>query len=163
MADGGIRLGKTLLELRKKKGLDQRDIADIVGVERSTYGKWETGDSHPPLTKLVDLADLFEVSTDYLLGRDERIVPTVRIALEAAQEYIENTKIQTLALIERTLKSLPDDEEQMHTADWIAPKVQCAKCGGMATVNIYADQGEIADYFYECECGNIIETEGENA
>ena len=40
-------LGKRLKQLRIERGLNQIDIANMLGVERSTYGKYETGDSSP--------------------------------------------------------------------------------------------------------------------
>jgi len=62
-------LGKRLRELRIDKGLNQVDVAKVLGIERSTYGKYETGDSSPDCAKLIQLADFFNVSTDYLLGK----------------------------------------------------------------------------------------------
>ncbi len=113
--DPYVGLGERLRKLRQPQGWGQQALACMLGVDRSTYDQWETEDSHPPLQKLVALADIFGVSTDYLLGRrtsEGSHTLNIRRALEAAQEYIENTpeltKYQTLALIEQTLKSLPE-------------------------------------------------------
>lgn len=63
-------LRKRLIELRRKKGLLQRDVADQLHIDRSTYSYYERGKTNPPLDILIKLADYFGVSLDYLAGRD---------------------------------------------------------------------------------------------
>lgn len=63
-------------DLRIEKGLRQKDVADWLGVDRTTYSKYESGASEPNWDTLVRLAKFFEVSTDYLLEvRDIRGKP----------------------------------------------------------------------------------------
>lgn len=57
-------------ELRRSKGLTQQQIADMLGITHGGYIKYEHGTVTPPADKLAKLADLFGVSTDYLLGRE---------------------------------------------------------------------------------------------
>lgn len=59
-----------LQSLRKKKGLTQEDISGIIGVKLSTYQKYERDAISPPYETLLKLADFYNVSTDYLLGRN---------------------------------------------------------------------------------------------
>lgn len=59
-----------LRKLREKKGVYQRDVAEYLGVERTTYVKYERGDSEPNFEMLRRLADYFSVSIDTILGRD---------------------------------------------------------------------------------------------
>lgn len=59
-----------LKELRTSAKLTQQEVAAHLGVERSTYVKYERGNSDPPSSALVKLADMFGVSVDYLLGHD---------------------------------------------------------------------------------------------
>lgn len=59
-----------LKRLREAKGLFQKDVASAIGVDRTTYVKYERGDSEPSFQILEKLADYFNVSVDYLLGRD---------------------------------------------------------------------------------------------
>lgn len=62
-----------LKELRKARGLLQRDIAKHLQVAVSTYSYWEQGTYEPDTQALNELADFFGVTVDYLLGRtDER-------------------------------------------------------------------------------------------
>lgn len=59
-----------LKKLRLKKGLTQKDIADLVHVNRVTYTNWEKGKREPSFENLIKLADLLEVSLDWLFGRE---------------------------------------------------------------------------------------------
>lgn len=60
-----------LRSLRKDRGNTQQEIAQILGIDRTTYNKYETGKSEPDYDILGKLADFFGVSTDYLIGRSE--------------------------------------------------------------------------------------------
>ena len=62
--------GERLTELRSKLGLSQEQMADELGVKRSTYAKWEK-DTNKPTRKLKDIAAYFHVTTDYILGRTD--------------------------------------------------------------------------------------------
>lgn len=65
-------LSKRLKELRLKFGITQEELAAIIGVERSSIGKYEGKENanNPSVDVLSKLANYFNVSTDYLLGRD---------------------------------------------------------------------------------------------
>ena len=56
-----------LLELRRREGLSQEQLADRLGVTRQSVSKWESGAAAPELNKLIALSDLFSVSVDYLV------------------------------------------------------------------------------------------------
>ena len=60
-----------LKQLRQKKGLTQQEIAELLGVKRNTYSDWENGKTEPNFEMILKLADLFEVSLDWLFGRDK--------------------------------------------------------------------------------------------
>lgn len=61
--------GDRLKQLRKQKKLRQEDIANKLGIARTTYAMYEQNSREPDFETLQKLADLFGVSTDYLLGR----------------------------------------------------------------------------------------------
>lgn len=63
-----------LRELRTRHGYSQNELAKAIGVERTRYNKWETTGSEPSFAVLVQIADFFDVTTDYLLGRTD--IPT---------------------------------------------------------------------------------------
>lgn len=62
---------ENLKELRKLYGYTQRQVAEKLGISQPSYIRYENGSSEPTLENLVKLADLFDVSADYLLGRKE--------------------------------------------------------------------------------------------
>ncbi len=59
----------SLRELRKIKGVTQKDVADTIGVSQVAYSYYELGKREPPFETLTALADYFGVSVDVLLGR----------------------------------------------------------------------------------------------
>ena len=60
-----------LMEQRKLNKLTQRQVADHLQIAQPSYIRYENGTSEPNLENLVKLADFFDVSVDYLLGRKE--------------------------------------------------------------------------------------------
>lgn len=63
-------LADKIIRLRKKNGWSQEDLADKMNVSRQAVSKWEGAQSTPDLGKIVQMSELFGVSTDYLL-KDE--------------------------------------------------------------------------------------------
>lgn len=59
-----------LKELRLKKGLTQTELGKKIGVKQSSFTNWENGKREPNFETLIKLADLLEVSVDFLLGRE---------------------------------------------------------------------------------------------
>lgn len=70
-----MKLCEKLYALRKKSGLNQEELAERLSVSRQAISKWENGESLPEITKLKMIADIFSVTTDFLLDdtKDEFI------------------------------------------------------------------------------------------
>lgn len=82
-----------LKELRKKFGYSQQKLAGIMQVSQQAVGKWETGRSSPDLDAVNRLAQLFDVTTDYLLGNeDEASRPQIPFAGEVMIPVIGTVK-----------------------------------------------------------------------
>ena len=58
-----------LIELRKQNGYTQQMVAEVLRIKQPSYIRYEKGYAEPSLENLVKIADLFDVSVDYLLGR----------------------------------------------------------------------------------------------
>lgn len=90
-----------LKRLRNNKNLPQQYMADLLGITRQGYGKYENGSSQPSFEMLQKIADYFEVSTDYLLGRSSHP------KLDAAKDKEVDEEVEELlALIE----AMPEDK-----------------------------------------------------
>ncbi|WP_270457807.1 helix-turn-helix domain-containing protein [Lactobacillus gasseri] len=66
-----MRLGQKIAELRKKNNLSQEGLAEKMNVSRQAVSKWESEQSVPDIEKIVNLSELFGVTTDYLLKSGE--------------------------------------------------------------------------------------------
>ncbi|MCL2083303.1 MAG: helix-turn-helix domain-containing protein [Oscillospiraceae bacterium] len=60
-----------LRDMREDRDLKQSDIAEMIGTTQQQYSRYENGESDLPLRALVVLADYYDVSTDYLMGRKD--------------------------------------------------------------------------------------------
>ena len=58
-----------LRDLREDKDLLQKDIADLLNIRQTVYSRYERGFQTIPVMHLLKLADFYQVSTDYILGR----------------------------------------------------------------------------------------------
>lgn len=66
---------ENIRSLRIDGGYTQKQIADILGISQNTYSQYEIGVLNYPVDALIKLADFYDVSVDYLLGRTSRKVP----------------------------------------------------------------------------------------
>ena len=70
-----MSLAKKMIELRRQQNLSQQELADRLGVSRQAISRWETGAVQPTADSVRGLAQVLQVSTDYLLN-DELDDPT---------------------------------------------------------------------------------------
>ena len=66
-----LQLNDRLRALRKSRHLKQEKAAELCGIGFTTYRRYETGEREPTASTLWRMADLFEVSVDYLIGRTD--------------------------------------------------------------------------------------------
>lgn len=94
-------LAEKITELRKKNGWSQEELANQINVSRQSVSKWESAQSVPDLDKILQLGQIFGVSTDYLLkdemeaaeytaGKEESMSepPLRRVSMEEANEFL---------------------------------------------------------------------------
>lgn len=91
-----MNLGEKIFKLRKEKGLSQEALAEQIGTTRQAISKWENDQGYPETEKLLQLSNIFEVSTDFLL-KDEKITKDTSekgfyVNKEMARGYIANEK-----------------------------------------------------------------------
>ena len=66
---------RRIRDLREDHDLTQQQVADILGTSQTMYARYERGANELPIRHLIRLAELYEVSTDYILGRTNRKNP----------------------------------------------------------------------------------------
>lgn len=81
---------ENLKAARKKSGKTQKEVADSLGVGQSTYKNYECGLREPNGDTVVALANLFGVSTDYLLGRPDAKPPEEPLDEFARKEHLKS-------------------------------------------------------------------------
>ena len=87
-------IGKRIKKIRKKKGLSQEELGNLIGVTKVSICGYENGTRTPNLDTFCLLAKVFETSTDYLLGREV----TVLDANE--KDYIGKVSKEDIEIIE---------------------------------------------------------------
>ncbi|MDE7122127.1 MAG: helix-turn-helix domain-containing protein [Oscillospiraceae bacterium] len=88
--------GKQLKKLRSQRELTQQQVANYLHISSSAVGMWEKNRNEPDIKTLIQLADFFNVTVDYLLGR-ESYNTTEQQALQnlikASEMITENLKL----------------------------------------------------------------------
>ncbi len=77
-----MQVGERILKLRKENNISQEELGFKINVSRQTISKWENNETSPDLNNLKSLAKLFNVSTDYLINGNKRLVKKTK-----AQDY----------------------------------------------------------------------------
>lgn len=99
-----------LRSLREKTGLSQGEAAKKMGIVRTTYSNYEAGNREPDNETLKKFSEFFKVSTDYLLGNDERKRTMNDQQKNEALEIYSRLPQEKKKLIDDMLKAL--DEER---------------------------------------------------
>lgn len=68
-----INIAGNIIRKRREKGMTQEDLANYIGVSKASVSKWETGQSYPDITFLPQLATLFNISIDELMGYEPQM------------------------------------------------------------------------------------------
>lgn len=90
-------LADKIIEERKKNGWSQEELANKLGVSRQAVSKWESAGSIPDLQRILQMSELFGVTTDYLLKdeiEEERLneyveTKTIKVSMEEANQYLD--------------------------------------------------------------------------
>ncbi|WP_371374767.1 helix-turn-helix domain-containing protein [Thalassotalea aquiviva] len=100
-------LAEKIIRLRKQSGWSQEELAEKMQVSRQSISKWESANSIPELNKIIALAKIFDVSTDFLLldanevfspNNGEKPADRTLVTLEQATTYVEG-KLAVSALV----------------------------------------------------------------
>lgn len=103
------KIGKTIVSLRKSKNMTQMELADKLGISFQAVSNWERGNSMPDISKLPELAEIFGVTLDELLGEKS---PLIEAAVEdRLEECVEKQEVKKEE-VEKVLPLLKPDQIQ---------------------------------------------------
>ncbi|MFE6167046.1 helix-turn-helix domain-containing protein [Viridibacillus arvi] len=99
-------LSANLKKLRDSQKLTQADVADRIGVARTTYAMYEQGKREPDIDTINKIASYYKVTTDYLLGRSDSNPLPINMDEEEFQAFANNPSLQ------KWYKDLPKSSEE---------------------------------------------------
>lgn len=98
-------------DLRKSQGLMQKELAEMLQVAQNTLSTWELGKYDPSIKALNQMADIFGVSVDYILGRtDEPAEETQQEETSGNKEFSASTQSAKVWMIVQKLYTLDPDQ-----------------------------------------------------
>ena len=145
-----------LKELRQEKNITQGKLAEKLGLSRSTIAMYETGGSEPDLETLKNIASFFNVSIDYLMGREQNVDHNITGA-QLNRTVVKIPVYGTIPAgvpIEMIEDSYIEDEEEI-PAEWIkgSAKYFCLKVRGDSMYPKFED-GDVLVLKQQEDCEN---------
>ncbi|MDE5978204.1 MAG: helix-turn-helix domain-containing protein [Turicibacter sp.] len=113
-------IGNSISKVRKEAGLTQQQVANHLNVVRTSISNWENGTRTPDAEILVKLAELFNVSVDYLLGK--QTTPKNKTANPTVPIFQELDKVTQDMLIDINSLNNNEREELKNFIDFIKSK-----------------------------------------
>ena len=111
-----IKIAENIRMLRKQHSFTQEQLSEALGVTVSAVYKWESGQSVPEVKMLMELADLFEISVDTLLGYDRQNENVENRIKRIEQCMVERDFKEAVLEAEKTLKKYPNKFDVVYTA-----------------------------------------------
>lgn len=91
-----LNIAERITELRKEQNISQGDLAKKLNVSRQAVSKWEQGLSSPDTTKLIQLAEIFDVEVEYLATG---IKPEPKSVVLNVVETVERVEVQEKVVV----------------------------------------------------------------
>lgn len=110
------------LRMNRPQKTSQSVVANAIGVDRTTYSKYETGDSEPDFENVKKLADFYGVTVDYLLGREvtsqnisqpKKEIELSEKDMKEIKQKAENIKMSLMASVGLAFDGKIDDEDTL--------------------------------------------------
>ncbi|MBP3413739.1 MAG: helix-turn-helix transcriptional regulator [Clostridia bacterium] len=111
-----IKIAENIKSLRKQYSFTQEQLAEALGVTVGAVYKWESGQSMPEVKLIMELADLFEISIDTLLGYDRQNENIANRIARLKQYIFEKDFDEAVLEAEKALKKYPNNFEIVYVA-----------------------------------------------
>ena len=108
-----IAIGKNMADIRSKFNLTQKDIAQVVGVNVSTYKHYELGDRCTPLAVIRDLANFYKISTDYFFENMPELSTKEELEISRRAFEVSQNKSQMIGDIRNFAEGMAKLEEKV--------------------------------------------------
>jgi len=142
-------LADKIINERKKNGWSQEELAEMLDVSRQSVSKWEGAQSVPDLTRIIKMAEIFGVTTDYLLKDELEPEDTTNV-------NFEHTYAETPEYTPKHVVTMEEAIDYIETRKRCLPKIGfgvalCITCPlvmmvllGLSTINIIASEAAVA-------------------
>ena len=119
-----IEIADRLIQLRKKHGLSQEELADKLGLSRQAVSKWERAEASPDTDNLICLAKLYGVSLDELLSTDDDVETIVK---EQVKQDKDSENKDSIVLTDKDGSRVVIEDKHVHCYDKNGNKVDREK------------------------------------
>ncbi len=109
-----MQLNKNIVRLRKKRGLTQEQLANLLNVSVTAVSKWENGNNRPDIELLPDMADVFQVSIDSLLGYEKAYKHLDKFIVEIENDLKLECYDEAMERLRDVIKKYPNDFRVNH-------------------------------------------------
>lgn len=102
-----MNIGEKITQLRKEKSLSQTELANIVGASREAISKYERGEAVPSVDVAARIADAFEVTIDFLIGKNHTLAVDKKTLkrMQDIDSLDEGTKDKLFFLIDNVIQN----------------------------------------------------------
>ncbi len=117
-----MTFGNILINLREGNNLSRKDLTEILDIPYANLSKYETNERFPPQDVLFKIADYFDVSIDYLLGRSKilRILPVPDLLFKISEKYnIDYVELMNLAGYVEKENTKTEVSDYIGVEEWI--------------------------------------------
>ena len=104
-------IGRRISDLRKANNMTQMELADRLNISFQAVSNWERGNSMPDISKLPELADMFDTTIDELLGASSVLLDSV--VHDQLQEYLDGNEVTSEELSEVAAVLKPDQVDSI--------------------------------------------------
>jgi len=116
-----LNIGERIKELRRRKGLTQVELARRLNYSRQLISLWEINESKPDAATIRQLAEIFNVSTDYLLGRTDELQP-LKTLYAVGKEDLEAIPVIGTMATGMPLSVREGEREYVYLPEHLLPK-----------------------------------------
>ena len=103
-------ISKNIKALRMQKGLTQKELADLLHVTSQAVSRWEKGDVEPSIDTISEMASIFEVTTDEIIGGPDK-KPKPEVVTEVKEKVVVEQGKPVLTICENCKRPIYESEE----------------------------------------------------